>query len=422
MARLKVLICGGGIAGNALGFWLTKSNHDVTVVERYPDLRVTGLQLDLRGPGIEVLKRMGLDEGFRAHAAKEEGTRVVSSSGRELAYFPANKSGQGAQSITSDYEIMRGDLTRLLYGTSKAKVLFGTSIESYEDKRDCVEVVFSDGKTEQFDLLVGADGQWSRTRNMMIGKDTPDPMHFLRDNVYIGYYTIPKEMEPGDNYDANVFLATGGRMIFCRRSDPHKIQAYFEVMKGGATERLAQAHRGGVAGEKAALAEIFRGAGWRTEEFLRGLEEADDFYMERLAVVKLDSWSKGRVVLVGDAAHCPTAATGMGTTSAMVGTYILAGEIEKHCGASGGKEGLAVALEEYDQKLRPFITRVQKGVVEGSRVFDLVPTSWVGTAFLHVILRLVMLLRLMSIVGWFFQEDGGDEWRLPEYDEMLGKA
>jgi len=154
MAPLKVLICGGGIAGNALAFWLTKSNHDVTVVERYPDLRVTGLQVDLRGPGIEILKRMGLDEGFRACAAKEQGIHFVSSSGREWAYFPANKSGKGAQTFTSDYEIMRGDLTRLLHGGSKARYVFGTSIESYQDKGDSVEVVFSDGKTEQFDLYV----------------------------------------------------------------------------------------------------------------------------------------------------------------------------------------------------------------------------------------------------------------------------
>lgn len=272
--------------------------------------------------------------------------------------------------------------------------------------------------------LVGADGQWSRTRSMMIGRDTPDPMHFLRDNVYIGYYTIPKEMEPGEKYDATVFLATGGRMVFSRRSDPHRIQVYFEVLKCGATERLARAHRGGVAGEKAALAEIFRGAGWRVDEFLRGLEGSDDFYMERLGVVRLDSWSEGRVALVGDAAHCPSAATGMGTTSAMVGTYILAGEIERHCGGgpSGGGDGLAVALREYDSKLRPFVTKVQEGVVEGNRFFDLVPTSRLGIAVFQVILRLVMLLRLMPLAGWFFQEDGGDEWKLPEYDEMLGKA
>lgn len=257
---------------------------------------------------------------------------------------------------------------------------------------------------------------------MMIGHDTPDPMHFLRHNVYIGYFTISKVMKPGDKYDATMFLAPGGRVVMSRRSEPGKIQVYFQVMKGGATKQLAQAHRGGVVGEKAALAEIFRGAGWKTEEFLRGLEESDDFYMERLGVVKLDSWSRGRVALVGDAAHCPSAATGMGTTSAMVGAYILAGEIERHCGGrSGGRDGLAVALKEYDQKLRPFITKVQEGVVEGSRIFDLVPTSWLGILMLNLILRLVTILRLMIIAGWIFGENKEEEWKLPEYEEMLGK-
>lgn len=256
----------------------------------------------------------------------------------------------------------------------------------------------------------------------MIGKDTPDPMHFLRHNVYIGYYTIPKPAQPGEKYDAAIYVATGGRLVIQRRSDPHKIQVYLQVMKGGATERLREAHRGGVAGEKAALAEIFRGAGWRTDEFLKGMEESDDFYMERLGVVKLDSWSRGRVALVGDAAHCPSASTGMGTTCAMVGSYILAGEIERHCGRAGGKEGLDVALKEYDRKLRPFVDRVQEGVVEGSTFSNLWPTSWLGVAIANVILRLVTLLRLTVIASWIFTEVGGDEWQLPEYEEMLGKA
>lgn len=257
---------------------------------------------------------------------------------------------------------------------------------------------------------------------MMIGKDTPDPMHFLNHNVFIAYYTIPKEMKPGDKYDATIFMAPNGRLVISRRSDPHKIQVYLQVMKGGTTERLKQAHRGGVEGEKAAMAEIFRGIGWKTEEYLKGLEESDDFYMERLGVVKLDSWSRGRVAVVGDAAHCPSAVTGMGTTCAMVGTYILAGEIEKHCGSSGNKEGLAVALKEYDSKLRPFVNRVQKGVVEGSSFMDLWPTSWFGVAVFNVILRLVTFLRLTFIASWLFREDGGDEWRLPKYEGMLGKV
>lgn len=276
--------------------------------------------------------------------------------------------------------------------------------------------------TDAYSSLVGADGQWSRTRRMMIGKDTPDPMHFLNHNVFIAYYTIPKEMKPGDKYDATIFMAPNGRLVISRRSDPHKIQVYLQVMKGGTTERLKQAHRGGVEGEKAAMAEIFRGIGWKTEEYLKGLEESDDFYMERLGVVKLDSWSRGRVALVGDAAHCPSAVTGMGTTCAMVGTYILAGEIEKHCGGTAGKEGLGVALKEYDSKLRPFVNRVQRGVVEGSSFMDLWPTSWFGVAVFNVILRMVTFLRLTFLASWLFSEDGGDEWRLPEYEGMIGKV
>lgn len=250
-------------------------------------------------------------------------------------------------------------------------------------------------------------------------------MHFLRHNVYIGYYTIPKEAQPGEKYDAAIFVATGGRLVIQRRSDPHKIQVYLQVMKGGTTERLREAHRGGVAGEKAALADIFRGAGWKTDEFLKGLEVSDDFYMERLAVVKLDSWSRGRVALVGDAAHCPSAATGMGTTCAMVGAYILAGEIERHCGRSsgdGGKEGLPLALREYDRKLRPFVERVQEGVVEGSTFAHLFPTSWLGVTIVNLVFWLVTLLRLTVIASWIFTEDGGDKWQLPEYEESLAKA
>lgn len=270
--------------------------------------------------------------------------------------------------------------------------------------------------------LVGADGQWSRTRNMMLERDAPDPMDFLRHNVFIAYFTMPRPMKGDETYDATAYVAAGNRMIMKRGSDPHRIQVYLQVMKEAATGRLKEAHRAGVAAEKAAMAEIFRGAGWRTEELVKGMEASDDFYLERLGVVKLDSWSRGRVVLAGDAAHCPSAMTGMGTTSVIVGTYILAGEIEKHCGGSNGKDGLAVALKEYDQKLRPFMTHVQKGVAEGTILWDLWPSSWLGVAILNLILKLVTVTRLTTIASWIFPEEAKDDWQLPEYVELSGKA
>jgi hypothetical protein len=102
----------------------------------------------------------------------------------------------------------------------------------------------------------------------MIERDSPDPMHFLSNNMYIGYYRMPKEIEPGEEHDATLYVATRHRNIVTRRNNPHELQVYLQVFKEGVTDQLREAHRAGVDGEKAAMAEIFRGAGWKTEEFL----------------------------------------------------------------------------------------------------------------------------------------------------------
>jgi 2-polyprenyl-6-methoxyphenol hydroxylase-like FAD-dependent oxidoreductase len=199
MAPLKVLIVGGGIAGNALAFWLSKLGHDTTVIERFSSLRATGLQVDLRGHGIEVLKRMGLEQSFRSKAASEQGIQMVDSTGKRRGYFPANKSGKGAQSFTSEFEIMRGDLCRIIHDATKdrAKYVFGTSVEIIEEKHGAVHVKFADGKKDQFDLLVGADGQWSRTRKMMFANDKTDGFVPLN-GMCVAYFTMARPIQEGE--------------------------------------------------------------------------------------------------------------------------------------------------------------------------------------------------------------------------------
>ncbi|KAK7727162.1 hypothetical protein SLS53_004340 [Cytospora paraplurivora] len=419
MTQLRVLICGGGITGNALAFQLSKLNHDVTVIERSPSLRTTGLQIDLRGSGIEVLKRMGLEEQFRAKAVDEEGTKVVDSSDRTWAYFKANKSGKGLQSFTSDFEIMRGDLCRILYDATDNRVnyVFGKVVESYEERNDCVEVLLSDGHRDRYDLLIGADGQASRTRKMMLGPGTGDPIHYL--GLHIGYFTMPRPKREREGYNATLYAAPGRRAILMRRHNPHQIQVYLQAGDNAHSERLEKVRKGDVAEEKKAMADIFQGAGWQTEEFLKGLEAADDFYCERLGVVKMDSWSSGRVVLVGDAAYCPSAATGMGTTCGIVGAYILAGEIARHCHGSGTKTGLPAALKAYDDRFRPFINQVQDGIVEQASTWQwLFPSSALAVAILNLVVAVVALLRLDIIGKWILREDVGD-WTLPDYEELV---
>lgn len=88
--------------------------------------------MDIRGFGIDVLKRLGLEKEFRVKAVREEGLQVVNSAGKSIAYFPVNGTGKGLQCFTTDYEIMRGDLCRLLYDAAKdrTKYMFGVSVNN----------------------------------------------------------------------------------------------------------------------------------------------------------------------------------------------------------------------------------------------------------------------------------------------------
>ncbi|KAI1097361.1 FAD/NAD(P)-binding domain-containing protein [Jackrogersella minutella] len=420
MSRMKVLISGGGVAGNALAFWLGRLGHDITVVEWFPSLRTTGLQIDLRGHGIEVLKRMGFEQDFRSRAAPEQGLQVVNSAGKRKALFSANKSGKGLQNFTTDWEIMRGDLCQLLYDHSKdhTKYVFGTSIERFEEKDDGVEVHLKDGKTDHFDLLVGADGIGSRTRKMMVGLDQPDGFCPLRD-IYIAYFTTPRPIKEGEEYLATGYIATGNRAIMERRHSPDKIQVY--LMARDLSKRFKNIARGDTKAERAAMTDIFHGAGWETEEILTAMNATDDFYLEHMGLIKLDSWSRGHVTLLGDAAYCPSASTGMGTTSAMVGAYVLAGEIGRHCkeGVSAS-DGIVAALKAYEQTFRPFMDQVQKGISENSGVWgNMMPSTPITIGIMHFIVGVVAMLRLNIIGEWLLRE--GVKWDLPEYKEILRK-
>ncbi|KAJ9151961.1 FAD/NAD(P)-binding domain-containing protein [Pleurostoma richardsiae] len=426
MARVKVLISGGGIAGNALAFWLSKVGHSVTVVERFPRLRASGLQVDLRGHGIDVLRRMGLEQTFRAKAVREQGIQMVDRSGKRWAYLRVNRSGKGLQSFSSDFEIMRGDLCRILYDATKddARYIFGTSIESFEEKYDAVEVLFADGEKDRFDLLIGADGQGSHTRRKMLGPETDDGFRPLG-GLYIGYFTAHRPIQESEEYIATSYNAPGRRFILTRRHSQNMVQVYLACNSD--SDRLLKAHSSGIRAEKDAMADVFRGAGWQTHQILQWLEEADDFYLERMGIVKLNSWSCGRIALTGDAAYCPSASTGMGTTSAIVGAYVLAGEIARHCGSPGtegtdgkgmrAEDGVALALKAYEQKFRPFMDRVQRGLENPGR-WSMLPSTSIGVTMMNSVFAMASYLGVNAFGEWGLREDVGG-WVLPEYEEMV---
>ncbi|KAL4969555.1 uncharacterized protein BDV14DRAFT_209822 [Aspergillus stella-maris] len=477
---LKILITGGGIAGLSLAYNLSNANakstftsdHDfrITLIERHPTLRASGLQIDLRGHAIEVLKRMGLENSYREKVVDEKGLAFVDESGRERAFFGAGKNGgngskdggkDGVQGFSTDWEIMRGDLCRLLYGginKHNTEVRFGVWVMELQDTDDGVRVVFSDGKEEIFDLVVGADGIGSWVRRLLFGGNhgqlTPSPSSGLAGSgsgtgsetgvlssdpfvhslgVYIGYFTVDSPIPPTtstikksiDPYTARIHLSTSRRILFTRRHNSSSYQIYIILVTSH--PRMVCAKRGDVVAEKSAMAEILRGASWKADEIIQLMNDADDFYCDHLGVVRLDSWSQGSVVLLGDAAYAPSATTGMGSSSALVGSYVLAGELVKHCfstnssltpdlSAAEKREDILSALKSYEDTFRPFMADVQDGIERGGTYWDKIPSSRIGVAVVYFVLGIVSFLRLDVLANFFIREKVTTGWVLPGYE------
>ena len=411
---MKVLISGAGITGSSLAFWLGKVGHNVTVVERSTTLRTAGLQVDLRGQGIEVIRRMGLEQEVRRRSAPERGLRVVDKSGKQRGFFPANKTESNLQSFTSEYEIMRGDLCQLLHDAAtkhRARYIFGTMIERFGQTPTQVSVQFTNGEVDNFDLLIGADGQWSQTRRQMLGVSSPDRI-FLVPGVYVAYYTVPIPIEAGEDYAATLYL-TEAKGVMTRRNRDDRLQVY---IGGKSTPDIFEnVRRGDIASEKAVLKKTLRGIGCKTDEFLTYLDSANDFYCERIGLVKLDSWSCDRVVLAGDAAYCPSVNTGMGTTSGIVGAYVLAGEIGRSCGERPTKEDIVSALTAYECTFRPFMDEVQKGVLEDG---GSLPSGKFGIAIFNMLISVASFCNV-NIAKWMIKENSVKSWTLPTYEDSM---
>ncbi|KAF6805000.1 oxidoreductase [Colletotrichum sojae] len=416
MASLKVLIVGGGVGGPALAFWLAQLGHDVTIIERTPTLRAQGQQIDLRGQGVSVLRLMGLEPEVRALGVDEAGIRFVDSNGKQQAILRANKSGVGRQALTSEFEIMRGDLVRLLFDKTEqlgVKYVFGKTIEELDQDDESVTVRLSDGTSQTFDLIVGADGQGSRTRRLMLGPGAKDP--FVPFGLHTAFYTVPT-IKSDDNF-ANVCAVPGQRLMMTRSDNPETSQVYLSIVpQDEETDRALQESQKSrdVERQKRLWIELFKDAGWQASRFIDGLNAggvSDDFYNVHVGQVRMDKWHKNRVGLLGDAAHAPSFLTGYGTTSAFVGAYVLAGEISKHCSGEGGKAGVSAALEAYDRCMHPFMKTVQNIAVRPARTY---PKSAWGVSVFNTIVWLFTSLRVDKLLQ-YIQSDNIKGWDLPKY-------
>ncbi|KAI0022929.1 monooxygenase [Xylariomycetidae sp. FL0641] len=448
---LKVLIIGGGVCGPALALLLGRAGpsadqeprFDITVVERYPGIRKNGLQIDLRAQGITVIKRLGLDARVKARLQEELGFTLIDQRGRACATFGTNDSGQGQQAFTSEYEIMRGDLVDVLHSASveeaeqqqqntagssssnsTLRYEFGVSVtdlqQQEEDDDDDdgngkgVDVTFSDGRTARYDAVVGADGQGSRTRRLLLGA-AASAAAFRSFGLLIAYFTAPR-LAGQDAYAK--WYAMPRRRLAILRSGPPAAGQDSQVILGTMLRpraRIAEVLARDLAGQKRAFADLFADAGYAVPEALRALRAdgngAADFYAQEMAQVRCDTLARGRVALLGDAGYCPSPASGMGTTLALVGAYILAGELARCRGAGE----VPAALAAYADKVRPFVDVAQK-LPPGSPEWAYLETGW-GVWLFNTILAWVAWSGIIDWINRIMPADKGG-LALPEYPEL----
>jgi len=346
--KINVLVSGASIAGLSTAYWLVKYGFRVTVVERASHIRPGGQALDVRGPALEVAARMGITDAICSNSTKLNGMSVVDAlSGKEI-FRNTERTMTSGKLDSPDIEILRDDLCRVLFQAvgDEVEYIFNDTITSLDQDETGVNVTFAAAAPQRFDLVIGADGLRSNVRRIVFGADE----QFIR---YMGHYVAIFTMPNIFGLDHwEIFLQHEGiPLAACIVKEKEgDARAYLGF---SAAQPLNYDHRD-VAAQKQLLTERVADVGVELPRIKEAMQRSSNFYFDSVNQVIMDSWSKGRVVLVGDAGYSVSLSLGQGTTIAIVGAYVLAGELAAH------KHELPAALASYENELREYINSNQK--------------------------------------------------------------
>lgn len=389
MENENILISGAGIAGVTLAYWLRRFGFNPTLVEISPTLREGGYAIDFMGAGYDVAEKMGIIP------ALEKADLHISS----IAFVDKDDNAKGSmnyekiKSVLNNraLTLLRSDLARTIYNSldQRTEIIFGDTIQAVRQDEGGVEVTFTSGATRSFDLLIGADGLHSNVRNLTFGEEA-------QFEQYLGYYT--------SSYTIDEF--SGGR-TFSMMNVPNKQVAVYTLHDGRvaaffiftAPEKLAYDHRDAEK-QKQILKDEFGHAGWKCPELLSNIDTTADFYFDPISQIKMEHWSKGRISLVGDACDCPSLLSGKGSTLAMVGAYVLAGELKE---AHGDHRS---AFTAYENIFKPFIDKKQASARSFSKSF--VPKTNFGIWVRNQAFKLMSIPLFTHLLFAQFKDSGLD--------------
>ena len=386
---MRIAISGAGVAGAALAHWLKRTGHTPTVIEQAPQFRTGGYMIDFWGVGYQVAKCMGIEEPVRAAGYQIEWLRSVGSRGEVKANVSVDVF---RRMIGEDFtSLPRGDLAAAIYGTIEDKVetIFGDSIAAVDERGDGVRLTFDKGEPRDFDLVIGADGLHSNVRRLVFGPEE----EFER---YLGCKVaacVVDGYRPRDELSYVLYNIPGrqvGRIAL--RGDRTMFLFIFRAEHDSA----------GVA-PKDQLRNQFGDAGWECREMLATLDDVDDLYFDVVSQIRMDRWSRGRVLLIGDAAGCISLLGGEGTGLAITEAYVLAGELAR----AGGDH--RHAFDAYEARLHPFIKSKQAGAVRYIPFFA--TRTRFGLWFRNMAMRTMNFGPLATL----FAGSVRDDFELPDY-------
>ncbi|MEO7048599.1 MAG: FAD-dependent monooxygenase [Ferruginibacter sp.] len=394
MDNKNILISGAGIGGVCLAFWLKKFGFNPTIIEISPTLREGGYAIDFMGAGFDVAEKMGiLPELVKADIDFSQ-----------LAFVDKNNNEKGSMNYQKIKKLMnnraltllRSGLAKIMYNSldKETEVIFGDTISKIDQDDEKVMVTFKSGLTRSFDLLVGADGLHSNVRNLIFGSES-------QFEKYYGYYTSSFTIK-GFSYGSKVFSMYNVpfKQVAVYSYDENTTAAFFIFTS---PQKLNYKHQD-IEKQKQILKDEFMNIGWKCPELLSKIDNTSDFYFDSISQIIMEKWSKGRITLVGDACDCPSLLSGKGSTLAMVGAYILAGELKESNG------NYKTAFEQYEKIFKPFIGKKQKAAKAFAKSF--IPKSNFGIWLRNKVFQLMSVALFSKILLNQFKDKG---LKLKEY-------
>ncbi|RZN31706.1 FAD-binding monooxygenase [Bradyrhizobium sp. Leo121] len=396
-AQRKILICGGGIAGPTCGYWLHRYGYSVVIAERAKSLRDGGQNVDIKGAGQLVMRKMGLADAILANNTLEQGQKYLDKTGKVVAAFPRGAIG----GLTADFEVLRGDFAKILFDLTRdaCEYRFGTYVTRLDEKDDCIAVAFNDGNVENFELVICAEGLNSSTRGMVLAEET----QLLYLGAYMSFFNVPRL--PEDDNWAHTVNGIGGTFITLRPGTATETTVLMTFLRDGSDVAADDP-----AARKRLLLEALKGRGTVADRIIAALGSVEDFYFGPMSQVHASAWSKGRFVMVGDAAYCPTPFTGEGTALGLVGAYVLAGEIKRNASH-------VAAFRAYETLVRPYAEASRRRI--NVRLIRLMHVkTWFGIAIARAIQRLFasrLVQRLLRPSEAKKERRVGEDFDLPNY-------